>query len=319
MENDDREVRVDGHDVNTSAKHDAPSTARVDREQMLQQLDAVRRDFYAKRLQYWMLALILLLAIVALPMIAERWAYSTQRGAERAKYEAAKRFMAEHPESADKARIPYVVKLVGPSVVGIKTNTFRRGFFGATSISPGEGSGVIVDASGLIVTNFHVIAQDGRLVDTVEIVLSDGRSIPGPVTVIGFDQEIDLAVLKVEKKDLIPIEWGDSDALEVGDPVLALGNPYGLAKTVTEGIVSAKERFLVNERGVVSQEFLQTDAAVNPGNSGGALVNDRGQLVGINTAIYGGQYQGISFALPSRRVREVFDRIVRQARSVNAI
>lgn len=292
-----------------------PGVYEDERSRALRDANELRREFVAKRLQYWLFALFLLLLVAALPAIGERWAYSTQKGVERARYEAAKQFLAEHPEAVDKQRIPYVVKLVGPSVVGIKTNTYTRGFFGDTSISLGEGSGVIVDASGLIVTNFHVISQNGRLVDSVEIILSDGRSVSGPVTVVGFDQEVDVAVLKVAANNLTPIEWGDSDALEVGDPVLALGNPYGLAKTVTEGIVSAKERFIVNDRGVVTQEFLQTDAAVNPGNSGGALVNDKGQLVGINTAIFGSQYQGISFALPSRRVREVFEKILRQANS----
>ncbi len=281
--------------------------------------DAERREFCAKRFQYWVLALIVLAIVAALPSIAERWAYSTQKGVERAKYEAAKQFLAEHPEATDRARIPYVVKLAGLSVVGIKTNTYSRGFFGDTSISLGEGSGVIVDASGLIITNFHVVAPEGRLVDGIEILLSDGRSVSSDVTLVGFDQEVDVAVLKIDAENLTPIEWGDSDALEVGDPVLALGNPYGLAKTVTEGIVSAKERFIVNDQGVVTQEFLQTDAAVNPGNSGGALVDDCGRLVGINTAIYGSQYQGISFALPSRRVREVFMRIIRQAQNQNII
>ncbi len=314
MEFDHREV------PENDGVNNAGAGVATEREQALNELDSLRKDLYKKRLQYWLLALALLLALVATPTIAERWAYSTQKGVERAKYEAAQKFMAEHPEAADKARIPYVVKLVGPSVVGIKTNTYHRGLFGDTSISLGEGSGVIVDASGLIITNCHVIASDGRLVDSVEIILSDGRSVAGPVTILGVDQEVDVAVLKVDaSNNLTPIEWGDSDDLEVGDPVLALGNPYGLAKTVTEGIVSAKERFVVNEQGVVSQEFLQTDAAVNPGNSGGALVNDKGQLVGINTAIYGSQYQGISFALPSRRVREIFDRILQQAKASNVI
>ncbi len=276
-------------------------------------IEEQRREFAAKRLTWWIICLCVLLAIVALPSLAERIAYSHQRGVERAKRDAAESFLKDHPDAADKGRIPYVVKLVGSSVVGIKTNTVRRGMWGDTAIAEGQGSGVIVDASGLIVTNFHVICEKGRLVDGVEIVLSDGRSISEGVFLVGFDEEMDLAVLKLEASGLTPIEWGDSDALEVGDPVLALGNPYGLAKTVTEGIVSAKERFIYNERGVISQEFLQTDAAVNPGNSGGALVDDQGRLVGINTAIYGGQYQGISFALPSKRVRETYDRILRQA------
>ena len=118
--------------------------------------------------------------------------------------------------------------------------------------------------------------------------------------------------MKINVDNLKAVEWGDSDRLEVGDSVLALGNPYGLAHTVTKGIVSAKERFVYDERGVVSQEFLQTDAAVNPGNSGGALVDEQGRLVGINTAIFGQQYQGISFALPVKRVRAVYDEILSQ-------
>ncbi len=318
MENNDYSSSYEPS-VNQDVAGDRFATSPGGRAGTCRDLNEERREFCAARFQYWVLALILLAVVAALPTIAERWAYSTQKGVERAKYEVAKQFIAEHPESADSARIPYVVKLAGPSVVGIKTNMFSRGFFGDTSISLGEGSGVIVDPSGLIITNCHVIAPEGRLVDGVEILLSDGRSVSSPVTVVGFNQEVDVAVLKIDADNLTPIEWGDSDALEVGDPVLALGNPYGLAKTVTAGIVSAKERFIVNEQGVVTQEFLQTDAAVNPGNSGGALVNDRGQLVGINTAIYGSQYQGISFALPSRRVREVFEAILRQAQIKNAI
>ena len=272
-----------------------------------------RRQFVSNRLGMWVFCLVILLALAAIPSIAGRWSYSTQQGVERAKREEAEKFLAAHPEASGKGRIPYVVKLAAPSVVGIKTNTITQGYFGEATLAEGQGSGVIVDASGLILTNFHVIGENGRLVDGVEVVLSDGRAISDGVFLVGADELLDLAVLKIEAADLTPIEWGDSDALEVGDPVLALGNPYGLAKTVTEGIVSAKERLIMNERGVVTQEFLQTDAAVNPGNSGGALVNDRGQLVGINTAIYGSQYQGISFALPSNRVRAVFDEIVGRA------
>ncbi len=272
-----------------------------------------RRLFAANRMKWWMICLIVLLIIAALPTIGERWAYSTQRGIERAKREEAVNFLKEHPDASEKSRIPFVVKLVGPSVVGIKTNTIQQTFFGNATIAAGQGSGVIVDPSGLIVTNFHVICENGRLVDGVEIVLSDGRAVSDGVALVGFDEKLDLAVLKINASDLTAIEWGDSDALEVGDPVLALGNPYGLAKTVTEGIVSAKERFVFDEQGVVAQEFLQTDAAVNPGNSGGALVNDRGQLVGINTAIYGSQYQGISFALPSALVKRTFDDILSRA------
>ncbi len=270
-----------------------------------------KKAFVAARTGYLVLALCVLLALVLIPSMAERWAYSTTRGAERAKKEVAEAFLDAHPESLDSLKVSYVAKLVNPSVVGVKTNTIRSDFFG-NSVAEGQGSGVIVDPSGMIVTNFHVICEQGRLVDGVEIVLSDGRVVSEGIRLIGFDEKLDVAVLKIEAGNLAAIEWGDSDALEVGASVLAIGNPYGLAHTVTKGIVSAKERFVFDERGVVSQEFLQTDAAVNPGNSGGALVDEQGRLVGINTAIFGQQYQGISFALPVKRVRAVYDEILGQ-------
>jgi len=128
------------------------------------------------------------------------------------------------------------------------------------------------------------------------------------VQVVGADPPTDIAVLKIEASGLTAAPWGDSDELQVGAPVLAVGNPFGLERTVTAGIISAKDR-----RGVVGnvgyQDFLQTDAAVNPGNSGGPLVNMSGEVVGINTAIYGRAYQGISFAIPSRMARDVYDQL----------
>lgn len=270
-----------------------------------------KKAFAAARTGYLILALCVLLALALLPSLAEHWAYSSTRGAERARMEAAEEFLTAHPDSLENLRVAYVAKLVSPSVVGVKTNTIQTDFFGS-SVAQGQGSGVIVDPSGMIVTNFHVICEQGRLVDGVEIVLSDGRVVSDGIRLIGFDEKLDVAVLKINVDNLKAVEWGDSDRLEVGDSVLALGNPYGLAHTVTKGIVSAKERFVYDERGVVSQEFLQTDAAVNPGNSGGALVDEQGRLVGINTAIFGQQYQGISFALPVKRVRAVYDEILGQ-------
>jgi len=136
--------------------------------------------------------------------------------------------------------------------------------------------------------------------------LSDGREIR-EVTIIGADAATDLAVLKIDADSLIPAVWGDSDQVQVGDWVLAIGNPYGLDRTVTAGIISAKGRHGIGQN--LYQDFLQTDAAVNPGNSGGPLVNLAGEIVGINTAIVGEAYQGISFAIPSRMAREVFDQL----------
>ena len=298
---------MSGNDNNVGYDSEMETTRVL---QATRELEA-KKAFAAARTGYLVLALCVLLALALLPSLAERWAYSSARGVERAKMEAAEAFLTAHPDSMENLRVSYVAKLVSPSVVGVKTNMIQTDFFGS-SVAQGQGSGVIVDASGMIVTNFHVICEQGRLVDGVEIVLSDGRVVSDGIRLIGFDEKLDVAVLKINVDNLKAVEWGDSDRLEVGDSVLALGNPYGLAHTVTKGIVSAKERFVYDERGVVSQEFLQTDAAVNPGNSGGALVDEQGRLVGINTAIFGQQYQGISFALPVKRVRAVYDEILSQ-------
>jgi serine protease Do len=200
---------------------------------------------------------------------------------------------------------------ISPSVVGIKTVQAprRRSPGDEWTANPlfrtqGEGSGVIVDESGYLLTNYHVIDRASE----IEVQLADGRTVRGgDVEVIGADPLTDLAVLKINAGDLIAAEWGMSDELEVGDDVLAVGNPFGFARTVTAGIVSATER-----RDVANLrfgEFLQTDAAVNPGNSGGPLVNLKGEVVGINTAIYGRSYQGISFAIPSGLAQEVYEKL----------
>jgi len=170
--------------------------------------------------------------------------------------------------------------------------------------SSGEGSGVIVDTDGYIITNFHVI--NGA--DTVVVKLSDGRAIED-VRIVGSDPLTDLAVLKIEAGNLVAATWGSSDELKVGDPVVAIGSPFGLTQTVTAGILSAKERSGV-VRSIAFQDYLQTDAAVNPGNSGGALVNLRGQLVGINAAIIGQSFQGVSFAIPSKLAKDIYDRLL---------
>jgi len=166
------------------------------------------------------------------------------------------------------------------------------------------GSGVIVDASGYIVTNNHVIAK----ADEIKVLLNDKREFTGKV--VGTDPKSDIAVIKINAKDLPTVPWGDSDKLEVGEYVLAIGNPFGLNQTVTQGIVSAVGRANV---GIADYEdFIQTDAAINPGNSGGALINVRGQLVGINTAIFSrsGGYMGIGFAVPSNMTHTVMDSLV---------
>ncbi len=182
-----------------------------------------------------------------------------------------------------------------------------RFFFGEQGgeAQAGLGSGVIVSASGLVLTNNHVV--EGA--DEIEVILNDSRRAVAKV--IGTDPDTDLAVLKIELDKLPVIVLGNSDALQVGDQVLAIGNPFGVGQTVTGGIVSALGR---NQLGINTFEnFIQTDAAINPGNSGGALVDISGHLMGINTAIYSrsGGSMGIGFAVPVSTARLVMDGLVR--------
>jgi Do/DeqQ family serine protease len=183
-----------------------------------------------------------------------------------------------------------------------------RFFFGDQDNEPqiGLGSGVIVSPSGYILTNNHVI--EGA--DEIEVILNDSRH--SRARVIGSDPDSDLAVLKIELDKLPVIVLGNSDALQVGDPVLAIGNPFGVGQTVTSGIVSALGR---NQLGINTFEnFIQTDAAINPGNSGGALVDASGNLLGINTAIYSrsGGNMGIGFAIPVATAQQVLESIVKE-------
>lgn len=170
----------------------------------------------------------------------------------------------------------------------------------------GTGSGVIITQDGYIVTNNHVIAKSRNL----EVTLNNNKSYPAKL--IGTDEKSDIALLKIETDEELPyITFGDSNQTRIGEWVLAVGNPFNLNSTVTAGIVSAKGRDLAGD-GSQIQSFLQTDAAVNPGNSGGALVNTRGELIGINTAIASrtGSYVGYSFAVPSNNARKIIEDIM---------
>lgn len=169
----------------------------------------------------------------------------------------------------------------------------------------GMGSGVIISPDGYVLTNNHVVEGSAEL----SVTLPDKREFKGKI--VGTDPKTDLAVVKVEGKDLPHIKWGDSSKLQVGEYVLAVGNPFGLNSTVTLGIVSALGR---GRMGITQYEdFIQTDAAINPGNSGGALVNTDGELVGINTAILSrtGGYQGVGLAVPTSMAHPVFDSLVK--------
>ena len=172
----------------------------------------------------------------------------------------------------------------------------------STGYQLSSGSGVIMDSEGYIITNHHVVEDGSRF----EIALSDKRKFDAEF--IGSDRTTDLALLKIDASNLVAMRYGNSDRTEVGQWVLAVGNPLNLTSTVTAGIVSAKARNINILRGNYSIEsFIQTDAVVNPGNSGGALINTDGELVGINTAIISesGGYEGYSFAIPSNLVRKV--------------
>ena len=223
------------------------------------------------------------------------------------------------PQSAAELHMSFapVVKTVRPAVVNVYASRVDRAprnplfddpifrqFFGdagqQSRVAQSLGSGVIVDPSGLVVTNFHVIEG----MTDVKVALSDRREFPAKIVL--RDQRTDLAVLKIDSNERFPVlELGDSDAIEVGDVVLAVGNPFGVGQTVTQGIVSALARTQIgiNDYGF----FIQTDAAINPGNSGGALVDLDGKLIGVNSAIVSrsGGSVGIGFAIPVNMVKSV--------------
>ena len=185
---------------------------------------------------------------------------------------------------------------------------FRRFFGGPAQSEPqiAAGSGVIVDAkNGYVMTNAHVV-KDAR---EVLVTLKDNRRLPAKL--VGADPGTDIAVVRVDPQNLVDVKFGDSDALQVGDFVIAIGNPFGLGQTATSGIVSALGRSGLSMEGY--EHFIQTDASINPGNSGGALVNLRGELIGINTAIIGpsGGNVGIGFAVPVVIARAVMEQLIK--------
>lgn len=211
--------------------------------------------------------------------------------------------------SAKAYSIASAAKKVSPAVVKIATRqeelVFSFFFRPVIQEREGLGSGVIIDASGHILTNYHVIKN----VTEIVVVLADGRQFPG--SVVGVDPYTDLAVVKIEGEGLPVAELGNSDQIVIGEPVVAIGNPYGFDHTVTAGVVSALNRSIsTDERdGVVLENLIQTDAPINPGNSGGALVTTDGKVVGINTAIIQGA-QGIGFAIPINVARNVANEII---------
>ena len=213
-----------------------------------------------------------------------------------------------------------ISRAVRPAVVNISTtekvksplgdDLFSRLFEGqARRPRTALGSGFIVSADGYVVTNFHVVREAAQ----ITVRTADQREHVAKM--VGGDAKTDLALLKIDGGDLPTLPFGDSDRLEVGEPVMAIGNPFGLEQTVTTGIVSAKERFI---GGGPYDDFIQTDASINPGNSGGPLVDARGALVGINSAIFSqtGGWAGISFAIPVSLARQVLPQLKERGRVV---
>ena len=216
------------------------------------------------------------------------------------------------------------VKKAAPSVVNIYTKTqvkrsvhplsrhpfFKRLYLQQPKRVEGSlGSGVIIDKAGFIVTSFHVVDS----VDEILILLYDGRELPA--SIVGTDPETDLAVLKIEADNLQEIQFGNPNQTEIGDVVLAIGNPFGMGQTVTQGIVSATQRNGLNLSNL--ENYIQTDADINPGNSGGALIDAYGNLLGINAAILNNEKSdGIGFAIPADDVQKVLTQIIQHGRVV---
>lgn len=209
-----------------------------------------------------------------------------------------------------------VAKKVIPSVVGIRVTTSVTSFFGMSQESSGEGSGVIYTADGYIITNYHVISAavsaGNKNSATISVFLSSDPETAVSAKVIGYNSESDLAVIKIEKTGLTPADFADSDALEVGEAAVAVGNPGGLQymSSVSSGVISGLNRTIKLE-GTSQMKLIQTDAAINPGNSGGALTNAAGEIIGINSSkISSTDFEGMGFAIPSNYVKQICDDII---------
>ena len=214
--------------------------------------------------------------------------------------------------SEDERRTVEVYRRASPAVVNITTRTVEWDFFYGATPGGGTGSGFIVSEDGIIVTNLHVVQGAQQ----IQVTLSDRTSFTGRV--VGFDPLTDLAVVQIEPKErkLPTLPLGDSNQLQVGQRVIAIGNPFGFQATLTTGVVSALQRTLPTRSGALIDEAIQTDAAINPGNSGGPLLDSQGRVIGINTLIFtptGGSV-GIGFAIPVSTLKLILTDLVRHGR-----
>ena len=279
----------------------------------------VRRGFLVVLLLLSFLACL----VYGIPYMAERSGYAWEAGRSRAAMEALEKLDKAGVVSRSSALFRMATAAVAPAVVHVQTRRQRRegavpGMplgggqrFGRGFESMGLGSGVIIDKdNGYVVTNYHVVKD----ADQIVVRLSHGSDIPARI--VGVDPKTDLAVLKINAELKVAAAWGDSDKLDIGDWVLAIGSPFAIDRTVTAGIVSATERddLRINEY----ESFIQTDAAINPGNSGGPLIDLSGKVVGINAAIISqtGAYEGIGLAIPANMARRVVESLIKEGKVV---
>jgi S1-C subfamily serine protease len=237
------------------------------------------------------------------PRLVEEYYYAAEIGRARAEYESAVDQLSDQPLSQVSFAYQLVAQRIRPSVVSV--NAVK-----SSNEAHGLGSGVILSDEGYIITNAHVL--EGANSFFVE--LYDRRQFQA--TLIGRDEISDLAVLKINAPKLIPATWGNSQDVDVGSIVWAIGSPYGFEQTVTSGIVSGKNREGDPTEKYNKQSLIQTDAAVNPGNSGGPLVDAQGRVIGINTSIFGKTFQGISFAVPSETAMFVSRQLIQNGRVI---
>ncbi len=306
-----------------SALLDLQLSANDETESKTQFRDSHPRHLAYSTLLSLMVVLVLLIAVrLIVPSLVESVRYGWYRGQLRAEYEMSGERL-KHVSLDSLADVSQMVsQRVGPSVVHI--NLLQ----GAEDQSPmqkilmhqtpkhfieGQGSGFVVDKAGYILTNHHVVDGVGK----IDVTTSDGRRLEAEV--VGVDPPTDLALLKVDATDLMPIRWGNSEQIVVGSPVWAVGSPFGLQQTVTFGIISGKHRVDLHgtryessvRAGTAYGDLMQSDVALNPGNSGGPLVNSMGDVIGVNAAILGETYRGISFSIPSKVAMRVAQQLVK--------
>ena len=306
----DRTEDQQPHDGNAPQRRPNPRQRRTNRNSR-GSTNSVAGEIFAKLFWFCFFAFLGFAIWKIGPSIVENYQFAVTKGRIRAEYEHAVDRLNNNPLGDVSQAFQLVAQRIRPSVVSIRCDKIIRDQMNRPTKGEGQGSGVVMKKDGHILTNAHVIDN----ASAIEVTLYDKRQYTA--TVVGRDELTDLAVLKINATDLIAADWGDSDRLEVGSMVWAVGSPFGLDYTVTSGIVSGKNRVEAKPlprngttyRESPHQELLQTDAAVNPGNSGGPLVDSQGRVIGINVSIVGEQFLGISFAVPSVIAEFVFDEI----------